>query len=124
MAVYAGIYLGVDGIWFIDLPDAVGDAQALCVAPGELPYLLRGAPQGAEVSGAFAKFGLGPGDAHRHDLVVAPPQVPRARPPGNGLDDELDGLESSGVLLVVQGSHANQPFAVALDEFLGAARPR
>jgi len=42
-------------------------------------------------------------------------------PPGNRLDDELDGLEAAGRLLVGQIAHAYQPLAVALYELLGAA---
>jgi hypothetical protein len=77
----------------------------------------------APAPSAFTKLGLRPGDAHRHDLVVAPPQVARARPPGDALDHQLDGLEAAAVLFVVQVAHANQSVAVALDEFLGAALP-
>jgi hypothetical protein len=79
MEVYAGIYMGVDG-WIRGLAvwNAVGDAEALGIEPGELPQLLSRAPDGAEALGAFAKIGFVIGDADGDDFVVAPARV-RAR---------------------------------------------
>jgi len=61
------------------------------------------------------------GDAHSDDLVVAAALVPRARAPGNRLDDQLDRLAPAAVRLIVEVAHANKPLAVALEELPGAA---
>jgi hypothetical protein len=91
----------------VALTDSVGDSEAFCVTPGDLPYLLRRAPYGAEALGALAKLGLRPRDAHVHDLVVTPPEMARARTPGDGLDDKLDGLQAAAVGFVVEVAHAD-----------------
>src|SRR5262249_29167575 len=111
---------GVDATLFARLSDAVGNAQALRVGPGQFPEFLCGAPHAAQAPCAFAQVGLRPSDAHGDDFIVAPPRVSRARGPRNGFNNELDGLEPAGSLFVVQVAHADQPFAVALDELLGA----
>src|SRR5262245_44199474 len=64
MAVYAGMHAGVDAALFVRLSDAVGDAQALGVGPGDLPELLRGAAHAAQAPCALAQVGLCPSDAH------------------------------------------------------------
>jgi len=124
MVAYAGIYLGMDGSSFVDLPDSIGDAQTLCAAPGHLPELLRRSPYGTEALGALAKIGFLPGDAHGDDLVVAPARTARPGLPWDGFDDQLDGLEAAAIVLVVQVAHADELFAVAFDQLLGAALSR
>jgi len=120
MVAYAGIYLGMDGSSFVDLPDSIGDAQTLCAAPGHLPELLRRSPYGTEALGALAKIGFLPGDAHGDDLVVAAARPAEAGAPGDGFHDQLHGLEPAAGLRIVEVAHAHQAFAVALDQFLGA----
>jgi hypothetical protein len=96
MVGYAGIYLGMDGTFFIGLPDSAGDAKALCVTPRDLL----------------------PGDTHGIDLVVAPAQTARAGMPRDGLDNEFDGLEAPAVVFGVEVAHADQPFAQRSTSFL------
>jgi len=120
MAAYAGIHAGVDAALFVRLSDAARNAQPLRVGPGQFPELLGGAPHAAQAACAFAQVGLCPCDAYGDDFIVAAPRVSRARGPWDGFDNELDGLQPAGSLLVVKVAHADQPFAVALDELLGA----
>ena len=87
MVVYAGIYMAVDSrIRRGSVADAVGDAEALGVEPGELPQFLRGTPDGADALGAFAQLGLAKGDAHGDDFVVAAAWAARA---GHGMDSTI-----------------------------------
>ena len=67
---------------FVGLYDAAGEAEALGVAPADLPEFLRGAPEGAETQRACAQVGFFERDAHGDDLVIAPARMPGARGPG------------------------------------------
>src|SRR5512135_62842 len=105
------------------LHDAGGEAEAADVAPAQFPQLLLGPPHCAEAPRALAQVGLVEGDAHRDDLVVAPARTARARGPGHGLDDQLDGLQAPAGRGVVQVAHAHEALAEALDELARAVLP-
>ena len=93
------------------------------VVPVHFPQPLLGPPHRAEAPGALAQVDLVEGDAHSDDLVVAPARATRARGPGHGLDDQLDGLQAAAGRGVVQVAHARQPLAEALDELARAMLP-
>lgn len=71
MPRYAGIYLWRRVRLSCRLYDALGDAEALGVAPGDLPELRCRTPDCAEAQRAGAQVGFVEGDAHGDDLVVA-----------------------------------------------------
>ena len=72
MELYAGIRSGMAFLLFVRCDDSVGNAEALRIAPAELPDLLDRAPDGAEALGALAQVGFVKGNAHWDDLLVAP----------------------------------------------------
>lgn len=101
--------------------NAVGDAEALGIEPRDFPELLGRALDRAETLGALAQVGFVKGDAHGDDLVVAPARGTGARAPGNGLNDQLYGLEAPAGGGVVEVAHAHEALAIAREQLLGAA---
>lgn len=75
-------------------PDAIVDAEPFRVAPMHLPKLLRRTPDRPEAPGAPAKVSVAPGNPHGDDFVVYAAHRNRTRFPGDGLDDEFNGLET------------------------------
>jgi hypothetical protein len=51
--------------------DAIGDAEAFGVAPGDFPDSLRWTSYGAEALGTLAQVGFVEGDPHGDDVVAA-----------------------------------------------------
>jgi hypothetical protein len=95
--------------------DAVRDSKATGVRPGELPDFLRRAPDRAEAFRALAQSGFLVADAHGDDVLLAPSRCPGLRPPRDGFDNELDGLEAPAVGGIVEVARAHEPFAEARD---------
>ena len=74
MARYAGIYLWVSSpVCRIDGCSTVCNVQPLCIAPLDLPELLRRTPHGVEVFRVLEQLGFAPEDANGDDVIVASP---------------------------------------------------
>src|SRR5262249_61382964 len=69
--------------------DAIGDAEAFGLQPTYLPDLMCRTPHGAESLCAFAQFEFAVGDAHRHDVLVAPARAAARGAPRSRLADPL-----------------------------------
>ena len=76
----------------VRLLDAVGDAEPLCIAPGDFPQLLYGPPDRAEALCALAQFGFAEGDANGDDLVVGAARVQVAAATARRRRSALDEL--------------------------------
>ena len=72
--------------------EPLGDAKAFGVPPTYFPDLLCRTPHGAEALRTLAQFEFAVGDAHCHDVLVAPARTAARGVPRNRLDDQLDGL--------------------------------
>src|SRR5437868_5047372 len=108
MVPYASIYLGLGSFLSVRL-HAVGNAEAFGVEPGHFPEFLGGAPDGAEGLGALAEvFSC---QAMR-TATYSSSRRRGLRLPGNGFDDELNGLQPAACLDVVEIAHAHEPLAV------------
>ena len=95
----------------------MGEAEALGVEPAHFPELVIRAPDCAEALGALAQVGFVVSDAHGDHFFVAAPGAAITRRPGDGLDDQFDGLVAAAVLGVVAVTYADEPFAVAFGIF-------